>query len=73
MPFSIKRYPVKWAEFKCPECGVQRLEKPEDPRQVWYWEETNYRGGIPMIVSTFTSIVSCVVQTFASTVYGAKR
>lgn len=73
MPFSIKRYPQKWAEYRCPSCGVPRLQYPVDPRRVWYWEESNYRGGTPSIVSTFTSMVSHVVQTMSSTLYGAPR
>lgn len=73
MPFSIKRYPQKWADFRCPECNVQRLENSADPRQVWYWESPTFRGGVPMVVQTYTSMVSSIVKTLSSTLYGAPR
>lgn len=73
MPFSIKRYPQKWAELRCPLCNVRRLEDPKDPRHVWYWENANYRGGTPHIVYAMTSMISSVVHTFASTLFGTPR
>lgn len=72
IPFSIKRFKQKWDAFVCPHCNVPRLEDPMNPRGIWFWEESNYRG--PLGVASMVSSITIAVSTFiSSTVFSNQQ
>lgn len=65
LPYSPKRYKLKFETYACPTCETPRFKDPTDMRKDWEWDEMHWSYGwrapsgvernVTIIVTTITS------------------
>ena len=62
LPYSPKRYKLKFETFECPECGTPRFKNPANMRDEWEFDDARFSLGwkhpdkIPEITVSMTFI-----------------
>lgn len=45
LPYSPKRYKVRFETYECPICGVPRFKDSTNMREDWEWDVLHWRNG----------------------------